>query len=81
LPFFIPFDDCLFTSNLSLVIMAIVPTAAAASAKVILDWIAAHPYQTAFLVANGAIIATPAAATVPFLGAMGFSPTGPVAGE
>jgi hypothetical protein len=78
LPIFIPFDDHLLNSNLNLVIMA---TAATASAKVILDWIAAHPYQTAFHVANGVILATPAAATVPIFSAMGFSATGPVAGE
>jgi hypothetical protein len=53
----------------------------APSVKAIVDWINAHPYQTAFLVVNGVIIATPAAATVPILSAMGFSATGPVAGE
>jgi ammonia channel protein AmtB len=78
LPFFIPFDDHLLNSNLSLVIMA---TAAAASARVILNWIAEHPYQTAFHVANGVILVTPAAATVPIFSAMGFSATGPVAGK
>jgi ammonia channel protein AmtB len=78
LPFFVPFDDHLLNYNPSLVIMA---TAAAASAKIIFDWIAAHPYQTAFHVANGVILVTPAAATVPILSAMGFSATGPVAGE
>jgi hypothetical protein len=53
----------------------------APSVKAIVDWITAHPYQTAFLVVNGMIIVTPAAATVPILSAMGFSATGPVAGE
>ncbi|KAJ8108229.1 hypothetical protein OPT61_g8318 [Boeremia exigua] len=47
----------------------------------ILDWISAHPYQTAFHVVNGVIVCTPAAATVPFLSAMGFGATGPVAGS
>lgn len=49
--------------------------------QAVLDWIAAHPYQTAFHVVNGVIICTPAAATVPFLSAMGFSAAGPVAGR
>src|SRR5690242_13703145 len=49
--------------------------------QAIVDWIAAHPYQTAFHIVNGVIICTPAAATVPFLSAMGFSATGPVAGK
>lgn len=53
---------------------------ATAGAQVILDWIAAHPYQTAFHVVNGVIICTPAAATVPIFAAMGFTATGPVAG-
>lgn len=49
--------------------------------QAIVDWIAAHPYQTAFHIVNGVIMCTPAAATVPFLSAMGFSATGPVAGK
>ncbi|KAJ4986142.1 hypothetical protein SVAN01_08406 [Stagonosporopsis vannaccii] len=49
--------------------------------QAVLDWIAAHPYQTAFHVVNGVIICTPAAATVPFLSAMGFSSAGPVVGS
>ncbi|KAF2995995.1 hypothetical protein E8E13_000584 [Curvularia kusanoi] len=49
--------------------------------QAVLDWIAAHPYQTAFHVVNGVIICTPAAATVPFLSALGFGATGPVAGS
>ncbi|KAF2624654.1 hypothetical protein BU25DRAFT_413201 [Macroventuria anomochaeta] len=48
--------------------------------QAVLCWISAHPYQTAFHVVNGFIICTPAAATVPFLAALGFSTTGPVAG-
>jgi hypothetical protein len=64
--------------DLSLVNMSNLPTA---SAKLVLDWIAAHPYQTAFHVANGVILCTPAAATVPVLSAMGFGPAGPVAGK
>lgn len=50
------------------------------TAQVVLDWITAHPYQTAFHIVNGVIICTPAAATVPFLSAMGFGTAGPIAG-
>ncbi|KAJ4319178.1 hypothetical protein N0V94_004051 [Neodidymelliopsis sp. IMI 364377] len=49
--------------------------------QAVLDWISAHPYQTAFHVVNGVIMCTPAAATVPFLSAMGFGASGPVAGS
>lgn len=49
--------------------------------KVVLDWIVAHPYQTAFQVVNGVIICTPAAATVPVLAALGFGANGPAAGK
>ena len=49
--------------------------------QAVLDWITAHPYQTAFHVVNGVIICTPAAATVPFLSALGFGATGPIAGR
>lgn len=49
--------------------------------QAVLDWIAAHPYQTAFQVANGIIICTPAAATVPVLAALGFGASGPTAGK
>ncbi|KAF1927477.1 uncharacterized protein M421DRAFT_180541 [Didymella exigua CBS 183.55] len=49
--------------------------------KVVLDWIVAHPYQTAFQVVNGVIICTPAAATVPVLAALGFGAGGPIAGS
>jgi hypothetical protein len=48
--------------------------------QAVLDWISAHPYQTAFHVANGVIMCTPAAATVPFLSALGYGATGPIAG-
>lgn len=44
--------------------------------KVVLAYIAAHPYQTAFQVVNGVIICTPAAATVPVLAALGFGAGG-----
>ena len=49
--------------------------------QTVLDWIAAHPYQTAFQIVNGVIICTPAAATVPFLAALGFGANGPIAGR
>jgi hypothetical protein len=49
--------------------------------QAVLDWIAAHPYQTAFQVVNGMIICTPAAATVPVLAALGFGANGPIAGK
>ncbi|OSS48383.1 hypothetical protein B5807_07818 [Epicoccum nigrum] len=49
--------------------------------QAVLDWITAHPYQTAFHVVNGVIICTPAAATVPFLSALGYGATGPIAGS
>jgi hypothetical protein len=46
-----------------------------------LKWIAVRSYQTAFHVANGIIIRTLAAATVPFLNFLGFGATGLVAGR
>lgn len=49
--------------------------------QAVIDWIAAHPYQTAFQIVNGVIICTPAAATVPFLAALGFGANGPIAGK
>jgi hypothetical protein len=49
--------------------------------QAVLDWIAAHPYQTAFQIVNGVIICTPAAATVPVLAALGFGANGPIAGK
>ena len=51
------------------------------ASQAVLDWIAAHPYQTAFQVVNGIIICTPAAATVPVLAALGFGTNGPIAGK
>lgn len=48
--------------------------------QALLEWIAAHPYQTFFHVVNGAVLLTPAAATVPFFSAIGLSAGGPVAG-
>lgn len=48
--------------------------------QAVLDWITAHPYQTAFHVVNGVIMCTPAAATVPFLSALGYGASGPIAG-
>jgi hypothetical protein len=47
----------------------------------VLEWIAAHPYQTFFHVVNGVILVTPAAATVPIFSLLGFSSLGPVAGS
>ena len=44
------------------------------------DWIKEHPYQTAFYVANGVVFLAPGLVTAPFLGVLGFSTTGPVAG-
>lgn len=49
--------------------------------QTVLDWIAAHPYQTAFQVVNGIIICTPAAATVPVLAALGLGTIGPISGK
>ena len=54
--------------------------ATAAATQPLLDWIAAHPYQTLFHVVNGVVILTPAAATIPIFGALGLSAGGPVAG-
>jgi hypothetical protein len=44
------------------------------------DWVTEHPYQTAMHVANGVILCTPAAVTVPIFSALGFSTVGPAAG-
>lgn len=52
-----------------------------AATQPLLDWIAAHPYQTVFHVVNGVVLLTPAAATVPFFNALGLSAGGPVAGK
>jgi hypothetical protein len=46
----------------------------------VLEWIAAHPYQTAFYVVNGVIVFTPAAATVPIFNLLEFTATGRAAG-
>jgi hypothetical protein len=54
--------------------------ATAAAAQPLLDWIAAHPYQTFFHVVNGVVLLTPAAATIPFFSALGLSAGGPIAG-
>jgi hypothetical protein len=48
---------------------------------VVLEWIKAHPGQTALIVVNGAIIFSPAALTVPLLSTMGFGAQGPIAGK
>jgi hypothetical protein len=52
----------------------------AAAAQPLLNWIAAHPYQTFFHVVNGVVLLTPAAATVPLFSALGLSAGGPIAG-
>jgi hypothetical protein len=44
------------------------------------DWVTEHPYQTAMHVANGVIVCTPAAVTVPIFTALGFTAAGPAAG-
>ncbi|OBT67307.1 hypothetical protein VE03_02749 [Pseudogymnoascus sp. 23342-1-I1] len=49
--------------------------------SVVLDWIAAHPGQTALLVVNGVLIFTPAALTGPLLASLGFGASGPLAGS
>ncbi|ELR02185.1 hypothetical protein GMDG_00978 [Pseudogymnoascus destructans 20631-21] len=49
--------------------------------SVALEWIVAHPGQTAILVIEGVGIFTPAALSGPLLASMGFGATGPVAGS
>jgi hypothetical protein len=49
--------------------------------QAVLNWIAAHPYQTAFQVVNVIVICTPTAATLPVLAALGFGANGPIAGK
>jgi hypothetical protein len=44
-------------------------------------WVTNHPYQTAMHIANGVILCTPAAVTVPIFSALGFSAAGPAAGN
>ena len=48
---------------------------------VVLDWIAAHPGQSALLAVDGVLIFTPAALTVPLLAQMGFGLSGPIGGK
>ncbi|KKY15139.1 hypothetical protein UCDDS831_g07865 [Diplodia seriata] len=45
------------------------------------DYVAQHPYQTAFYAVNGAVFAAPLAFAAPVLGAVGFGAAGPAAGE
>ncbi|KFY32997.1 hypothetical protein V495_08530 [Pseudogymnoascus sp. VKM F-4514 (FW-929)] len=47
----------------------------------VLEWIAAHPGQSALLVVNGVLVFTPAAVTGPLLSQMGFGAAGPVGGS
>lgn len=49
--------------------------------QAVLDWIVAHPYQTALQVVNGIIICTPAVVTSPFLAVLGFGAQGPGLGK
>lgn len=49
--------------------------------KHIQDYITEHPYQTAFYVVNGVVIAAPFVVAGPLLGAVGFTAAGPAAGE
>jgi hypothetical protein len=51
-----------------------------ATMNAITTWVTDHPYQTAMHVANGVILCTPAAITVPVFSALGFSAAGPAAG-
>ncbi|KAF2030798.1 hypothetical protein EK21DRAFT_29523, partial [Setomelanomma holmii] len=48
--------------------------------QLIRDRVAEHNYQAVFHVVKGAILCTPAAATVPLFTALGFSAAGPAAG-
>lgn len=52
-----------------------------AAFNAVTGWITDHPYQTAMHVANGVILCTPAAITVPVFSALGFSTVGPAAGK
>lgn len=47
----------------------------------ILDWIQAHPYQTAFHVANGVVFFYPGLISKPILWGIGFGLSGPRAGK
>ena len=46
----------------------------------VLEWITAHPGQTAPLIVNGMVVFSPAAITIPLLSTIGFGWQGPVAG-
>lgn len=46
-----------------------------------IEWITAHPYQSAVYVVNGVVFITPAAVTVPLFGLLGFTQSGPAAGK
>jgi hypothetical protein len=50
------------------------------AAQAVKEWVTEHPYQTAMHVANGVILCTPAAVTVPIFSALGFTAAGPAAG-
>jgi hypothetical protein len=50
------------------------------AALAVKNWVAEHPYQTAMHVANGVILCTPAAVTVPLFSAIGMTTQGPAAG-
>lgn len=52
-----------------------------ATVNAVTTWVTDHPYQTAMHVANGVILCTPAAVTVPIFSALGFSAVGPAAGN
>lgn len=46
--------------------------------SLVIDFIVAHPYQTALHAVNDIMFLTPAAATVPFFAAVGIPLSGPV---
>jgi hypothetical protein len=46
----------------------------------VIEWIAAHPGQTALYVVEGVIFFSPAALTGPVLAALGWGAQGPIAG-
>ncbi|KAF2821361.1 hypothetical protein CC86DRAFT_103096 [Ophiobolus disseminans] len=46
--------------------------------ELIKQWIKAHPYQSIFHIVNGAIILSPAIATVPALAGLGLGAGGPI---
>ena len=51
------------------------------SAHKVKDWVASHPYQTAFHVASGVTLLAPGLVTVPILSLAGFGATGVSAGD